>query len=108
MVTAASLASLGARATTEPASTFFDHITLTDKRISLSLKKVDVGTLVVFIVRNKSSHPRRIVVGSYKSGVLLPGKQIQFELSFPVPWAFNIRSSGKRLPTLTTKFVCSF
>jgi hypothetical protein len=108
MVAVASIAPLPASATTEPAATFFDHVAVTDKGITLSLKKVDVGVLVVFIVRNQSSHPRRVVVGSYKSGVLPPGKQIEFELSFPVPWAFKIRSSGNHLPTLTAKFVCSF
>jgi hypothetical protein len=97
-----------AGATTEPASTYFDRVTITDKAIRMTRRKVDVGTLVVFIVRNSSSHPRRIVVGSYRSGALAPEKQIQFELSFPVPWTFNIRSVGKNVPTLTAKFVCTF
>jgi hypothetical protein len=97
-----------ARATTEPASTYFNRITLTDRTIQMTRRKVDVGTLVVFIVRNSSSRPRRIVVGSYKSSTLPPGKRIQFELSFPVPWTFQIRSAGKNLPTLTAKFICSF
>jgi hypothetical protein len=104
----AAFAPFAAQATTEPSETYFDHVALTDHGITMSLKKVAVGTLVVFVVRNTSSHPRKIVVGSYRSGLLKPGKQIQFELSFPVPWAFKIRSTGSHLPTLTAKFTCSF
>ncbi len=108
LVIVAAIASAQASATTEPAQTDFDRIVLTDDAIVLPVSKVDVGTLVVFLVKNKSSHPRSVIVGSYKSKVLKPGKQIQFELSFPVPWTFNIRSLGKHLPTLTAKFVCTF
>jgi hypothetical protein len=107
IVVVLAVAAVPAGATTEPASTYFDRITLTDKTIHLTRRKVDVGTLVVFIVRNSSSRPRKIVVGSYKSSTLAPGKRIQFELSFPVPWTFRIRSVGEHLPTLTAKFVCS-
>jgi hypothetical protein len=95
-------------ATTEPEETVFDRITLTNQRVVLSHAQVDVSALVVFTVRNASSHPRRIVVGSYRSAVLPAGKQIEFELSFPVPWTFEIRSTGKHVPTLTARFVCSF
>ena len=104
----AAIVSAQAVATTEPAQTDFDKVLLTDHAIILPVAKVDVGTLVVFVVKNNSSHPRSVVVGSYKSKILAPGKQIQFELSFPVPWTFNIRSLGKHLPTLTAKFVCTF
>jgi hypothetical protein len=108
VLVALALAAVPAGATTEPASTYFDRITLTDKAMHMTLRKIDVGTLVVFIVHNRSSRPRRIVVGSYKSSRLAPGKRIQFELSFPAPWTFRIRSVGDNLPTLTAKFVCSF
>lgn len=74
----------------------------------MTLRKVSVGTLVVFIVHNRSSRSRKIVVGSYKSSRLAPGKRIQFELSFPAPWTFQVRSVGDHLPTLRAKFVCSF
>lgn len=95
-------------ATTEPEETVFDHITLTDRSVVLSRARVDVSALVVFTVRNTSSHPRSVIVGAYKSPVLAPGRQVEFELSFPVPWTFEIRSIGKHLPTLTARFVCSF
>ncbi len=108
LVILAAIVSAQASATTEPAQTDFDKIVLTDDAIVLPVSKVDVGTLVVFLVKNKSSHPRSVIVGSYKSKVLKPGKQIEFELSFPVPWTFNIRSLGKHVPTLTAKFVCTF
>ncbi len=106
---AALVAATQAAATTEPTATFFDHIALKDNRIVVAHAKVDVGSLVVFIVRNDSKQRRNIVVGSYKSGFLAPGKSTQFELSFPVPWSFRIVSKARPHPgTLTTKFVCTF
>ncbi|SRR5579884_2343193 len=95
-----------ASATTAPESTYFVRVTLTDRNMRLTRTRVAVGTLVVFIVRNEASRPRTIVVGSYRSG-LPPRKQIEFELSFPVPWRFQIRSTGSHLPTLHARFVCA-
>jgi hypothetical protein len=108
LVAACSIAAGQAGATTAPEQTFFIHVNLTNSKIVLPIPHVQVGTLVVFVVKNTSSHARNITVGTYKSRVLQPGRQLQFELSFPVPWAFDIRSTGKNVPTLTAKFVCSF
>jgi plastocyanin len=108
LVLIAVTAAAQARATTEPAQTDYDKIRITDHAIIMPVTKVSVGTLVVFVVKNVSSHPRSVVVGSYKSKTLAPGTQVEFELSFPVPWTFNVRSSGKHVPTLTAKFVCTF
>jgi hypothetical protein len=108
LVAAASITASQAAATTEPTAAFFEHISLTDHKIVLDHSRVDVGTLVIFIVKNNGRHARKITVGSYKSGYLQPGTSLRFELSFPVPWSFKIVSVGHGVPRLFAPFVCTF
>ena len=54
LVILTAIASGQAAATTEPAQTDFDKIVLTDNAIVLPVSKVDVGTLVVFLVKNRA------------------------------------------------------
>jgi hypothetical protein len=109
VVAASVLAATRAAATTLPETTFFINITLTDKKLILARKSVKPGSLVVFTVRNKSSQPRRLVFGNFKTGLMAPGQHKRFELNFLVPWQFMGVSTDKNgAHRVSARFVCSW
>jgi hypothetical protein len=109
-VVAATLSASKAVATTLPETTYFFNVTLTDEKLIITPRtRVRPGSLVVFTVRNKSSHSRNLVFGNYKTRFIGPGKQKEFELNFLVPWSFVGTSTevdgGHKL---AAKFVCTW
>jgi hypothetical protein len=115
MVLAAGLATaaLGASsavATTLPQTTYFYKITLTDHDVVIAPRKsVKPGSLIVFTVRNASSHARNLVFGSYKTGFIRPGKRKEFELNFLVPWSFETFSAEQGgAHKVSGRFICSW
>jgi hypothetical protein len=104
------LSTTRAAATTQPETTYFVTITLTDTKAVLSpLVTVKPGSLVVFNVRNIGAQARNLVFGADKTGFIASGKTTQFELNFLVPWrirAISVERHGKH--PLTMNFVCSY
>ncbi len=110
LVTAVALTTARAVATTEPETTYWESITLTDSKILLTPKRtVPPGSLVVFSVQNRSAHARNLVFGSDKTGFIAPGRKLQFELNFLLPWkisAVSVDRGGTH--RLTVTFVCTY
>ena len=109
-VASATLSASSAVATTLPETTYFLNVTLTDSKVIISPRaRVRPGSLVVFTVRNKATHPRNLVFGNNKTGFIRPGAMEKFELNFLVPWSFmstsTERDGGHKL---AARFVCSW
>lgn len=107
---AVGLTTAPALATTQPENTYWISITLTDNKIILNPKRtVRPGSLVVFNVRNRSRDTRNLVFGSDKTGFIAPGRKLQFELNFLLPWtitAVSVVQGGTH--RLTATFVCTY
>jgi len=110
LATAVAFTAPRAAATTQPETTYWISITLTDSKILLTPKRtVAPGSLVVFSVQNRSAHARNLVFGSDKTGFLAPGKKLQFELNFLLPWTISAVSVDRGgTHRLTVRFVCTY
>jgi hypothetical protein len=107
---ALTLTTARARATTQPETTYWISITLTDSKIVLNPNRtVKPGSLVVFNVQNRSGHARNLLFGADKTGFLAPGKKVQFELNFLLPWRITAVSVDRGgIHRLTATFVCTY
>lgn len=110
LATAAGYTASRAVATTQPETTYWVSITLTDKKILLTPKRtVKPGALVVFSVQNRGTYARNLVFGADKTGFLAPGKKRQFELNFLLPWTISGVSVDRAgMHRLTVRFVCTY
>jgi hypothetical protein len=99
-----------ATATTLPETTYFYTVTLSDNNVVIKPhRSVRPGSLVVFTVKNKASHPRNFVFGSYKTGFIDPGRSKRFELNFLVPWSFvSTSTEAHGAHKLGLRFICSW
>jgi len=110
VVAASALVASIATATTLPETTYFYTVTLSDESVVIKPhRSVKPGSLVVFSVRNKASHRRNFVFGSYKTGFIDPGRSKRFELNFLVPWSFvSTSTEAHGAHKLGLRFICSW
>ena len=107
---AVTLMTARAPATTQPETTYWISITLTDSKIVLEPKRtVRPGSLVVFSVQNRSGHARNLLFGADKTGFIAPGHDAQFELNFLIPWRITAVSVDRGgVHRLTAQFICTY
>ncbi len=108
-----------AQGTTEPQSVRLDPIVIGNGKIQLAFTQLPRGDLVIFKVRNSSSHPVRFLIkpstiengtveGAYgfKTKLLSPGELENFQVLFQLRGVFKYKSvDGKGKTQASGKFV---